>query len=132
MAYTGQPVSSTVTQIPRAKTSDGKSVRVTVPENTTIEAQTFALVDDFFGVAMQTVVTGAGETAELTLSIEQAEYETDNITTAETYNVGSKLYYDKATGKFTATATSNRLVGRVTSGKDSNNVISFVLLPQQG
>ena len=79
---------------------------------------------------MQSISTGVGETEELAITIEQAEYETDNITTANTFNVGTLIYYDKATKKLTTTDTGNRLVGRVTSAKDSNNVITFILLPQ--
>lgn len=130
MAYKGQPVPSTVQQISRAKISDGKSVVVTVPENTEIAAQSFVLLDGFFGVAMDSVKTAAGETAEIALNIEQAEYETNQITVADTYNVGTPLYFKESTKKFTAIAEGNRLVGRVTSKKDANNVISFILLPQ--
>lgn len=130
MAYKGQPVPSTVQQISRAKISDGKSVVVTVPENTEIAAQSFVLLDGFFGVAMDSVETAAGETAEIALNIEQAEYETNQITVADTYNVGTPLYFKESTKKFTAIAEGNRLVGRVTSKKDANNVISFILLPQ--
>jgi len=132
MAYKGQPVPSTIKPITRAKISDGKSVVVTVPENTEIAAQSFVLLDGFFGVAMESVKTGAGETAEIAISIEQAEYETDQITAADTYKAGDLLYFKESTKKFTTVAENNRLVGRVTSGKDENNVISFILLPQIG
>jgi len=132
MAYKGQPVPSTIKPITRAKISDGKSVVVTVPENTEIAAQTFVLLDGFFGDAMESVKTGAGETAEIAISIEQAEYETDQITAADTYKAGDLLYFKESTKKFTTVAENNRLVGRVTSGKDENNVISFILLPQIG
>jgi predicted RecA/RadA family phage recombinase len=136
MAYTGQPVPSTVNPILRAKISDGKSVIVTVPEKTKVEAQTFVLLDGFFGIAMETIETGEGETAELALSIEQAEYETDQITTSDTYKVGDLVYFKASTKKLTTNAGTeeapNRLVGRVTSEKDANNVIWFILLPQQG
>lgn len=130
MAYKGQPVPTTVQQITRAKISDGKSLVVTVPASTKITAQTFVLLEGFFGVAMESVKTGAGETAEVAISIEQAEYESDQITTGDTYNVGTPLYFKESTKKFTATAEGNRLVGRVTSKKDANNVIQFILLPQ--
>lgn len=131
MAYKGQATPTTARPILRAKVSDGKSVVVTVPENTNIEAQTFVEVEGFFGVAMQSISTSAGETEELVINIEQAEYETDNITTTNTFEVGTLIYYDKGTKKLTTTDTGNRLVGRATSAKDSNNVITFILLPQQ-
>lgn len=128
--YTGQPVPSTEQQITRAKVSDGKSVTVTVPEKTVIQAQNFYLLDGFFGVAAQSVTTDAGQTDEVNLTIEQAEYETDNIVTTESFNKGDKIYWDSTAGKFTATTGTNRLVGRVTQPKDTNNVIWFILLPQ--
>lgn len=130
MAYTGQPVPSTVTNIGYGKISDGKSVKVTVPGNTTIEAGKFYLLDGFFGCAMQSVTTGVGQTAEVVLNIEQAEYETDQINTAETFAKGTLIYWDSVNKRFTETATSNRLAGRVTVGKDANNVIWFILGPQ--
>lgn len=68
---------------------------------------------------------------EVTLQIEQAEYETDNIVTSEAFEAGKLIYWDNTAKKFTTTSASNRLVGRVTDGKDSNNVIWFILLPQQ-
>lgn len=137
MTYIGQPIPSTQVSIARAKVGDGKSVKVTVPAETIIQAQTFVLLDGFFGLAMDSVETGAGETAEVTLSIEQAEYETDNIVTTDAFDKGDKVYWDGS--KFTTAAddggtpaTEYRLVGRVTASKDASNVIRFILLPQQG
>lgn len=133
MAYKGQPVPTTVHSVARAKISDGKSVRVTVPENTKIEAQKFYLLDGFFGLAMESVETGPGETAEVTLNIEQAVYETDQITVSQEFKVGTPVYFNETTGKLTETAGTdpgNRLVGRVTAPKDENNVIWFLLGPQ--
>ena len=129
MAYVGQPVPSTAVNINAAKVSDGKSVRVTVPENTVIEAGKFYLLDGFLGGAFQSVTTGAGETAEVILNIEQAEYETDQIDTSQTFTKGTRIYWDGTNKRFTETL-GNRLVGRVTQAKDANNVICFILGPQ--
>jgi len=132
MAYVGQPVPSTVVNINTAKVSDGKSVRVTVPKNTVIEAGKFYLLDGFFGCAFQSVTTGAGETAEVILNIEQAEYETDQIDTSQTltFAKGTLIYWNETIKRFTETSAGNRLVGRVTQAKDSNGVICFILGPQ--
>jgi len=130
MAYVGQPVPSTVVNINTAKVSDGKSVRVTVPENTVIEAGKFYLLNGFLGAAFQSVQTGPGETAEVILNIEQAEYETDQIDTSQTFTKGTLIYWDAANNRFTETSTENRLAGRVTQAKDANNVICFILGPQ--
>lgn len=130
MAYVGRPVPSTLVNINAAKVSDGKSVRVTVPENTVIEAGKFYLLDGFLGCAFQSVTTGAGETAEVVLNIEQAEYETDQIDTSQTFAKGTLIYWDGTNKRFTETSQGNRLVGRVTEVKDANNVICFILGPQ--
>ena len=45
--------------------------------------------------------------------------------------MGDKIYWDESENKFTTTSSENRLVGKVTSPKDSNNAIWFILLPQQ-
>lgn len=131
MAYKGQPMPTTVTQIPRAKISDGKSVLVTVPASTEVVAQSFVLLDGFFGVAMDSIKTAAGETAEMALNIAQEEYETDQITTADAFAKGDLVYWKVSTKKLTTVAEGNTLVGKVTSKKDANNVIQFILLPQQ-
>lgn len=129
MAYTGQPVPSSVHNIGYGKISDGKSVKVTVPGNTKIEAGKFYLLDGFLGCAMQSVETAAGETAEVVLNIEQAEFESDQINTSQTFAKGTLIYWDDTNKQFTETATNNRLAGRVTVGKDAN-VIWFILGPQ--
>lgn len=134
MAYKGQPVPSTQVPITRAKISDGKSVLVTVPAQTEVVAQTFVELDGFFGVAMDSVKTGAGgagETAEIAVNIAQEEYETDQITVADAFNKGDLVYYKSSTKKLTTVAEGNRLVGKVTAKKDAGNVIHFILLPQQ-
>ncbi|MGY0692625.1 DUF2190 family protein [Virgibacillus sp. FSP13] len=137
MAYKGQAVPTTVHKTGRAKIGDGKSVRVTVPENTTVAANGLYEFDGFLGFAMQSVVTGAGETEEIVLNIEQAEYETDQISTSQPFEKGTKVYYNPSTKKLTETAESGdaepvpyKKAGRVTSKKDSNNVIWFILGPQ--
>ena len=127
MAFKGQPISTTQVPVTRSKISDGKSVTLKVPGGETVIAQEFYLISDFFGVAMQS----GSEGEEIVLQIEQAEYETDNINTGEAFALGEKIYWDKLGKKFTTTAGGNRLVGRVTSPKDSNNAIWFILLPQQ-
>jgi len=119
------------------KVSDGKSVKVTVLENTTIEQGKFYLLNGFLGMAVQSVTTGVGQTAQVVLSIEEAEYETSQITVADAFNKGDKVYWNAATNLLTTMANpdasgnpQNRPVGRVTAAKDANNVIWFILGPQ--
>ena len=128
MAYTGQPVPSSVHNIGYGKISDGKSVRVTVPDSTKIEAGKYYLLDGFLGCAMQSVETAAGETAEIILNIEPAEYETDQTKEADraTMTVGEDIYWDKNNKYFTLSAT-DIYAGKITSAADSNGVIWFKL-----
>ncbi len=131
MSYTGQPVPSTTYDIGYGKISDGKSVKVTVPESTTIEAGKFYLLDGFLGCAVQSVTTEAGETGEVTLNIEAAEYETDQIDIADAFAKGDKVYWDDANKRFTTVPTDGIFAGVVTVAKDANNVVWFVFAPQQ-
>ena len=110
------------------KVSDGKSVRVTVPENTTVEQGAFVRLDGFLGLAVQKVVTGAGETKGLILNIEPGEYETSQIDATQDFAVGTKIYWDSTAKKFTETPTAV-LAGVVTNAKDAGGVIWFRVAP---
>lgn len=130
MAYTGQPVPSTVYDAAQAKISDGKSVRVSVPESTEIVSGKFYLLGGFLGVAMQSVTTGAGETAEVILNIELAEFETDQIKAADkaSMTAGADIYWDDAAGAKHFTVTTKAVyAGKITAAADDNNVIWFKL-----
>lgn len=133
MAYQGQPIPSTTLPISQIKISDGKSVDVTVPANTGVEAGEFCVIDGFFGVSLQKVNKDENTNGTLiALQTEQAEYITTQIDTSKTFAIGSALYFDSATKKLTddSSVSGAILVGRITSAKDKNNVIQFVLYPQ--
>lgn len=119
------------------KVQDGKSVRVTVPQNTTLNQGDFALLDGFLGMVVTAVTTGTGETKETVLNIEEAVYETGQIDTAQTFAKGAAVYWDAANKRFTDQAApdasgnpQNRPAGRVVSAKDANNIIWLRLGPQ--
>lgn len=124
MAFKGQPIPTTLETIAGCKISDGKSVRVTTSEG--VEEGKFYSIGGFFGMAVQSVAAGE----DVILSIEQAEYETDQINTEEAFASGTIIYYDATLKALTETEGTNRKVGRVTVAKDSNNVIWFILGPQ--
>lgn len=124
MAFKGQPVPTTLETIAGCKISDGKSVRVTADKE--VEEGKFYLINGFFGMAVQSAEAGE----EMVLSIEQAEYETDQINTEEAFTAGTTIYYDAANSILTETEGTNRIAGRVTAAKDTNNVIWFILGPQ--
>lgn len=129
--YVGQPVPTTLENLGGGKISDGKSIRVAVPESTVIEQGKFYLLDGFLGCAVQSVTTGVGETSEVVLNIEIAEFETDQIVTDDAFAKGDKCYWDATNKKFTTVATTGSLAGVVTVAKDTNNVIWFILVAQQ-
>lgn len=119
------------------KVSGASSVRVTVPISTVIEQGKFYLLDGFFGMAVQSVTTDAATTAEVILDVDQAEFETSQITEADAFAKGDKVYWDDATGLLTTEGNpdasgnpQNRVIGRVTAAKDANNVIWLMLGPQ--
>jgi len=124
MAFKGQPIPTTLETIAGCKISDGKSVRVIA--NEVAEEGKFYLIGGFFGMAVQSAKAGE----DIILSIEQAEYETEQINTEEVFAVGTAIYYDETLKKLTETEGTNRKVGRVTVAKDTNNVIWFILGPQ--
>lgn len=133
MAYQGQPIPSTTLPISQIKISDGKSVDVTVPASTGVEAGEFCVIDGFFGVSLQKVNKDENTNGTLiALQTEQAEYITTQIDTSKAFAIGSALYFDSATKKLTddSSVSGAILVGRITSAKDKNNVIHFVLYPQ--
>ncbi len=111
------------------KVSDGLGIKVTVPQNTTIEQGKFYLLDGILGMALKSVTTGAGETKEVILQVEPGEYETGQILTTDTMNKGTKIYYDSTNKRFTTTATSNIFAGIVTVAKDAGNIIWFLFRP---
>ncbi|OQC75276.1 MAG: hypothetical protein BWX44_00007 [Spirochaetes bacterium ADurb.Bin001] len=129
MTWTGQPTPATAVYLGYGKISDGKSIKVAVPESTTITAGKFYLLESFLGCAAQDVTTGAGETSEAVLSIEAAEYETDQINAAEAFAKGADVYWDSSNKRLTTTATA-LYAGQVTVAKDANNVIWFKLSPR--
>lgn len=129
MAYTGQPVPTTVYNVGAAKISDGKSVRVSVPANSgEIKAGDFAYFGGFLGVAMQSLANDTVAAQDLILQIEVAEYETDQTNEAQDFDAGTKIYWDNTNKEFTETPTAI-FAGVVTAAKDDAGVMWFVLMP---
>lgn len=129
MAYTGQPVPTTVYNVGAAKISDGKSVRVSVPANSgVVKAGDFVYFGGFLGVAMASLENDIAAAQDLILQIEVAEYETDQINEAQEFKAGTKIYWDNTNKEFTETPTAI-FAGVVTAAKDDAGVIWFVLMP---
>lgn len=132
MAYIGQPIATTVTHISQLKVSDGKSVQVTVPANSGVEAGNFYLIDGFFGAVLKTVKAEDNTAGtKVALQLEPCEYITDQILVSKTFAMGAELYYNKSTKKFTDEAAAGLLlVGKVSAPKDGANTIQFIRYPQ--
>ncbi len=129
MSFTGQPVPSTTYRSARAKVSDGKSVRVSVPAGSgAVTAGTLVYFGGFVGFAMQSLVNDAANAQDLVLQIEIAEYETDQVKTTDTLAAGTKVFWDAENKRLTETPTSI-FAGVITVAKDTNNVIWFLLVP---
>jgi hypothetical protein len=129
MSQTGSPITSTTYQQARAKVSDGKSVRVSVPANSgDIAAGQICYFGGFLGFAMTDLTNSATAAQDLILQIGIAEYETDVIDTSKTFAAGTKIYWDDTEKELTETAT-DVFAGVVTSAKDDNDVIWFILTP---
>ena len=134
------------------KVSDFKSIKVGVPASTVITQGRFYVLEGFFGMAVQSLETDANGKvisfngspvpagalpAEVVLNVEEGVYETDQITAADAFAKGDKVYWDAANQLLTTQPNNdasgnpqNRPVGRVTQAKDVNNVIWFALGPQ--
>jgi hypothetical protein len=133
MSYIGQPIPSTTININQVKISDGKSVEVTVDAGSGVTAGQFAVIDGFFGVAMQTVVAAENTAGtNIVLTIEPSEYITDQVDPAKTFAKGAALYFDPARLLFTddSAVAGAFFCGRVSSAKDAANTIQFMLYPQ--
>jgi cytoskeletal protein RodZ len=103
--------------------SDGKSFKATVPVSTTIVAGTFYELDGVVGIAFESITTDGSTTSNVQLGVEQAEYETSQIDTAQAFAKGAIVYWDSTNDRFTTTALGNRRFGFVSVAKDVNNVV---------
>jgi len=108
------------------KIAKGDSVKVIVPAGKTVEAGKFVRISNFLGLALQS----GSEGKEIVLDISKGIYQTSQIKATDTFNVGTKIYWDDTNEVFTTTATSNQFAGIVTAGKDSNGVIEFYFVPE--
>lgn len=109
------------------KVSEGKSVKVTVPVGSSVEAGNFVKVGGFIGMALKSGVEGE----QVTLDITPGLYETSQINATETYTAGTKIYWDDTNKVFTTSSASgaNPFVGIVVEPKDTNGVIVFYFNP---
>jgi hypothetical protein len=116
------------------KMADGNSVDVTVPGGTVVAQGEFVYLDKFFGLAEfddKPVSTGS---AVISINIERAQYDTDQITVAEAFNVGDLVNFNSTTKLFTIAAVTGAIVGpvaRCTIAKNADNVIGIFLLDQR-
>jgi hypothetical protein len=104
------------------------AIRVNVPESTEIEQGRFYLLEGFFGLAVRSVKTAAGQTDETALNCVPGEYETDQIDGSATYSRGDFLYWNDTTKKLVKAADAgNTLVGKVTWAEGA--AVTFMMFP---
>jgi len=111
------------------KVSEGRSVQVTVPQDTVITQGQFVELEGVLGIAVRSVSTAHGETKPLMLVVETAEYETSQIDPADAFAKGDKVYWDSINQRFTTVQDDGSFCGIVTVPKDANNVIWFLFAP---
>lgn len=129
-----RPIPTTIHTGLRAKVGDGKSVRVLAPAGApgeqTLAANRLHLIDGFLGFGMADV----DQLQEGVLTIEQAEYETNQIDPDPLmlYPRGTSVYWDDALQAITEddAAGVNRYAGKITQPRDVNGVVWFILAPQ--
>lgn len=82
------------------------------------------LSEGVFGIAVLGNASGSTVRGTLEGAVGD-EIATGQITTANTFTVGAKIYWNATAKLLTATATSNTLVGITTVAKDANDWICF-------
>jgi predicted RecA/RadA family phage recombinase len=109
------------------KISDGKSIVITA--GATYAMGTWYQVAGFVGLCFADAVSGNN----VAFNIEPAEYKTDQIDTADTMAVGTKIYWDTGNDRFTEDGEAGfPMVGIVTRAKDASNIMYFILVSQVG
>jgi uncharacterized protein DUF2190 len=116
------------------KMADGNSVDVTVPNGTVVAQGEFVLLDGFFGLAEFDDKPVSAGSAVISINIERAQYDTDQILTSDAFAVGDLVNFDTTAKLLTKAAVTGAVVGpvaRVTIPKNADNVIGIYLLDQR-
>lgn len=78
--------------------SEAEAVVVTIPEDRVVEEGEFGLFDGFFGVALNGSEDGSED--GVVVQIKFAEYETDQIDTADSFLKGTEMYWNPGQQEF--------------------------------
>lgn len=111
------------------RASDGQSVKALVLASTVIVMGNFYKLSGVIGIAFQSVTTAAGETSEVALGMDLAEYETSQIDVADAFARGNDVYFDPATLLFNSVAegaagpVGSERFGVVTRAKNADNSV---------
>lgn len=117
----------------RGKIAEGKSVKVKA--DGPVKVHELAAASGFFGMVTD-IKDKDGNVGrregvkgdEITLTIEQAQYETTQIDVGVNYAVGADVYWD---GSKLVEAAAGLYAGKVTRTKDPGGAIWVLLAPQQ-
>jgi|SRR5690625_96957 len=118
----------------RGKVGEGDSVKVIADGPVAVHDLTFA--QGFFGMVTDIKDKDTGDTGkregvagdEVSLTIEQAQYETTLIDEGADYPVGADVYWD---GSKVVETPTDLFVGKVTRSKAPGGAIWILLAPQQ-
>ena len=117
----------------RGKIAEGKSVKVKA--DGPVKVHELAAASGFFGMVTDIKDKDGNlgqregvKDNEITLTIEQAQYETTQIDAGADYAVGTDVYWD---GSKLVEAATGLYVGKVTRAKEPGGAIWVLLAPQQ-
>lgn len=121
----------TASRPPGGKVNDGKSVRVTVPAGSSVQAGELVYLDGWIGIAMADVEAAAGGSGEpVALSIEDCVISASKLDDQSTFNALVSCYWDVSEGVVTATETyGDPFIGVCVRGL-ADGTIHIKLAPQ--
>lgn len=97
------PVNFTNVRYPDRIVSEARSVKVTIPQSTTLVAGECFYVAPYLGVAMESATNGIGVTKDIALALGPIVVATSKLTSGQTFAVKTKVYWDESTQLFTET-----------------------------
>lgn len=124
------PVNFTNVRYPDRIVSEARSVKVTIPQSTTLVAGECFYVAPYLGVAMESATNGSGVTKDIALALGPIVVATSKLTAGQTFAAKTKAYWDVSTQKFTETQTDIPAGWVIKAkGSESTPVAHILLLP---
>jgi len=99
------PVNYTSTRYDDRIVSEARSVKVTIPINTTLVAGECFYVAPYLGVAMESVTNDGSTTQDIALAVGPLVVATTKLTSGQDFVAGTPVYWVSGTQKFSETRT---------------------------